>query len=88
MLSCACRLADQLRVKATAAAAAAPEEKPKQAQGVKYGLRLPTGEVVPLNDPEDKVEIARKTATLGGRFDYYQKDFVGYNATALTRRGF
>ena len=66
-----------MSVKVLAAAAAAETLKP--AQNVKYALRLPTGALVPLSNPEDKLEIARKTATLGGRFGYYKKDFVGYN---------
>ena len=47
-----------------------------------YSLRLPTGELVPLVDPQDQVEIARKTATLGGHFNYYQKDFADRNVSA------
>jgi len=69
-------LADQMSIKISAAAAA---ETLELAQSVKYALRLPTGALVPVSNPEDKLEIARKTATLGGRFGYYQKDFVGYN---------
>lgn len=71
-------MADQMSVKVSAAAAA---ETLKSAQSVKYALRLPTGALVPVSNPEDKLEIARKTATLGGRFGYYEKDFVGYNDT-------
>ena len=57
-------------------------------QTVTYSLRLPTGELVPLVDPQDQVEIARKTATLGGHFDYYQKDFVERKVSSLTlKRG-
>ena len=74
---CVCRLADQMSIKISAAAAAA--ETLELAQSVKYALRLPTGALVPVSNPEDKLEIARKTATLGGRFGYYLKDFVGYN---------
>lgn len=61
------------------AAAGSPEQK----QIVTYSLRLPTGELVPLVDPQDQVEIARKTATLGGHFDYYQKDFTECNVSCL-----
>ena len=64
-----------MSIKPSAAAAA---DTLKPAQSVKYALRLPTGALVPLSNPEDKLEIARKTATLGGHFGYYQKDFVGY----------
>lgn len=48
-----------------------------------YGLVLPNDKIVPLDDPNDQVEIARKIATLGGEFDYYDKDFVDFNATEL-----
>jgi hypothetical protein len=43
-----------------------------------FGLILPDNRIVPLDDPNDQVEIARKTATLGGDFHYFDKDFVDF----------
>lgn len=49
----------------------------------KFGLVLPNNKVVSLDDPNDPLEIAQKTATLGGEFSYYQKDFVAFNGTDI-----
>jgi hypothetical protein len=48
-----------------------------------FGLVLPNDKVVPLEDPNDQMEVAQKTATLGGEFSYYDKDYVEYNGTDI-----
>ncbi len=53
-------------------------EKPLKGQ---FGLVLPNEKVVPLDDPNDQMEIAQKAATLGGEFGYYEKDYVDFNGT-------
>lgn len=55
-------------------------EKPLKGR---YGLLLPNDKMVPLEDPNDMVEIAHKTATLGGEFNYYDKDYVEFNGTDI-----
>ncbi len=46
------------------------EEDKKMLEGI-FGLVLPNNKVVPLDNPNDPLEIAQKTATLGGEFNYY-----------------
>ena len=58
------------------------EEDKKMLKGI-FGLVLPNNKVVPLDNPNDPLEIAQKTATLGGEFNYYQKDFVAFNGTDI-----
>lgn len=58
-------------------------EEDKEVLKGKFGLVLPNNKVVPLDDPNDPFEVAQKTATLGGEFGYYQKDFVAFNGTDI-----
>lgn len=56
------------------------EEDEKPLKGT-FGLVLPNDKVVPLDDPNDQMEVAQKAATLGGEFNYYDKDYVEFNGT-------